>query len=818
VVEAAQRRAAEGALEFHDLLVHARHLLATDGRARRRLHQLYQRVLLDEFQDTDPIQLEIAVRLTADPDDAAHEIDWTALRPIPGRLFVVGDPKQSIYRFRRADIAQYLRAADQIGATNVALSTNFRSTRAIIDVTNDVFERLIVEERDVQPAFRALVAGRAEALLDHGTVRVLGREPHLDIADGDYDGDLGRADELRRREAVDVVTTVRSALADGWPVGESTGGVHSIRPCRAGDICILLPTRLSLPALESALRDAGVPYRAENSAMVYTSAEVRAVLLALRAADDPTDELAVVSVLRTTLYGCSDVELLEWKTAGGSWSILRPAPEHLVDHPVACALEHLASLRRRSDTASAAELLTAVIDERRVLDVAFADADARDVWHRLRFVVDHARAWSDAGGHGLRRYLHWARMQGSDGRISEAILPEEDRDTVRVMTVHAAKGLEFPITVLSGMTTQPQGRNGVNVVWDGSAWMLTGRGDDGQFDEYRPIDEQMSDAERRRLLYVACTRAVDHLVVSAHRRADDASSAARRPDRLTSAELLAVVGRITDLALPATPVPTGGAVASTAPTPTAATATPDPHDAARSPATRDAVDWETSYPAVVAAATRRRAVAATRLADEVALRSTADAVVDPGLDKQPVDLSTPPWQRGRYGTAIGRAVHGTLQFCDLATGLDVEPLARSQCAAEGILGHEQHVSALVRSALAAPIVRAAAGGAAHWRELFVVAPVGDRLLEGYVDLLVRSGDGLVIVDYKTDRWSGPVQTGERLARYRLQLAAYAVALGVIVDEPVVGGVLVRCRPDGPADQIELDCWLDAQATVRSLAS
>ncbi len=108
VVDAADERATSGQLEFHDLLVLARRLLSHRPTVRAFLHERYPRVLLDEFQDTDPIQLEIAVRLTSAPDDPGQDSDWRALRPLPGRLFIVGDPKQSIYRFRRADIAQYL--------------------------------------------------------------------------------------------------------------------------------------------------------------------------------------------------------------------------------------------------------------------------------------------------------------------------------------------------------------------------------------------------------------------------------------------------------------------------------------------------------------------------------------------------------------------------------------------------------------------------------------------------------------------------------------------------------------------------------------
>ena len=93
--------------------------------------------------------------------------------------------------------------------------------------------------------------------------------------------------------------------------------------------------------------------------------------------------------------------------------------------------------------------------------------------------------------------LDWARRQAADGRVSETILPELDHDAVRIMTIHAAKGLEFPITIVSGLTTRPTRRRGTQVVWDADTWHLTGRGDDGSFDDVEPIDQLMSDAERR---------------------------------------------------------------------------------------------------------------------------------------------------------------------------------------------------------------------------------------------------------------------------------------------------------------------------------
>ncbi|HYN31744.1 MAG TPA: UvrD-helicase domain-containing protein [Ilumatobacteraceae bacterium] len=801
VLDAAARRAGSGLLEFHDLLVLARRLLTDRPLLRRLLHERYQRVLLDEFQDTDPIQLEIAVRLTADPDDPDQAAAWRRLQPLPGRLFVVGDPKQSIYRFRRADIAQYLRAADQVGADHVALSANFRSTRGVIDFANDVFGRLITFEADAQPAFQPLDACRPAVALAHGTVSVLGADRHDDLTPNSRTGELGAADALRLREAADVAATVSTALADGWPVHDEALG--ALRPCRPGDICILLPTRISLPALEAELRGAQLSYRAENSSVVYATAEIRQLMMVLRAADDPTDELTMVEALRSPLYGCSDVELWEWKRQGGSWNPWASVPAGLGGHPVTTAIAHVRSIAERIGWASPADLLAAIVDDRRVLDLALTGPDGRDVWRRVRYVIEQARAWADAGGHGVRRYLQWAKLQASESRVADTILPENDHDAIRVMTIHAAKGLEFPITIVAGLTTRPRRTTSNGVVWANDTWMLTGRGDDGVFDAHQPIDEQMGDAERRRLLYVACTRASDHLVVSLHRGTP--TKANEHYDDwgpLTSAELLFAAGAAE---------PTSGARATAFEPASFVPAPPTTVDLEWS----DPTIWANERNVVLRRASRRTGIAATRLSEELAAVGDRDAVDDPGLDKRPVNVETPPWQRGRYGTSIGRAVHGVLQFCDLATGSDIDNLARAQCAAEGVIGLEDRVASLARSTLDTPIVRQVVDGAEHWRELFVAAPVGDRVLEGYVDLLVRTADGLVIVDYKTDQWSGPVQTAERVGRYRLQLAAYGAALGAALSEPIVGGILVRCVAGGSAEQIEIADWADAIAEVRA---
>jgi ATP-dependent helicase/nuclease subunit A len=768
---AADARRHDGELEFHDLLVLARRLLRQHPDVRRALHQRFRAIFLDEFQDTDPIQLELALRLCADPDD--EPADWRDLQPLDGRLCVVGDPKQSIYRFRRADIAAYLRAAERLEARPATLTSNFRSSSAVIDWVNHTMGALIVAETDVQPAYVPLTAQRPHAR-DIGSVTLLGADAHVDRLD---------AETLRTLEATDVAAIAAQAVAEGWPVLDDEGdGPPVVRPCRLGDICILLPARTSLSVLESALAARGLPYRAENSSLVYATDEIRALLLALRAVDDPTDELAVVSVLRTSLFGCSDRHLLEWRTVARqrfSWS--RLADEDFPDHPVADALRCLGRLHRRARTATPAQLLTDLVEERMVLELAVTQPEARDVWRRVRFVVDQARAWSDAGGHGLRHYLEWVQLQSQDGRfVTETVLPESDHDAIRIMTIHAAKGLEFPITIVSGLTTRTSAKGGRAVVWTNDGWAINDT-KDAPYQLFVPVDEQMNTAERIRLWYVACTRARDHLVVSTHRLDRASDTAARR------------------LAVAAAGAAHRTFVAGDHVAPVAAP-TPVVVDAL------DEAEWWQHRTEQLEQVGRPRVISATSLATQFS--------DDAGLAKGPVDLDLPPWQRGRYGTQVGRAVHAVLQHADLRTGDDIVDLARAQAAAEGLLGLEGRIATLAHSALAAEIVRHAVDGQ-HWRELFVATTLGDTVVEGYIDLLVRTPDGqLVVVDYKTDRIPDGADAPARIRQYSLQLAAYGLALEDLLGEPVAGGVLVMCREGAPAAEVPIADWAELGQTLR----
>ena len=805
VLAAADQRRAEGRLEFHDLLVLSRDLLRREPQVREALQERYQRLLLDEFQDTDPIQIELAVRIAGGA--AASQPDWRDVDVPAGRLFVVGDPKQSIYRFRRANIATYLSAQDTFGET-VALTTNFRSVPGVLDWVNTVFGTLIQPSDGAQPNYQSLDAHRATAPIatddvdppgddpaadgpmqlalpwdepddtrdvtadttdtdgDPTAVTVLGAEPHDDLP-------RSQASVLREREAADVAAVIDQALTERWQVWDDRAGRW--RDAGAGDIAVLVPARTSLPFLEDALDGAGIPYRAEASSLVYQTAEVRSLLACARAIADPSDQLSLVTALRSPLFGCGDDDLFTWKQRDGSFTLTAPVAEELETHPVGMAMRWLRARHSESRWLTPSEVLATIVAERRMLEVAAGGPRARDVWRRLRFVVDQARAWSEVEHGGLRGYLAWAAHQGEEtSRVAEAILPETDADAVRVMTIHAAKGLEFPIVVLSGMTASPNRQRGVQVIWPaegGYAVRFRKSVQTEDFDLVQPLDEQMDDYERRRLLYVAATRARDHLIVSLHR-------GTRRLD--SNAELLASAG-----------ADTAGAVAFSGVLEPSSPGTFDRSTALSAPPPYD--EWLERITAAREASRRRSAQSASGLEGtdpEVALLGA-----EPGTAKAARDIELPPWSKGRYGTAVGRAVHGVLQDVDLGTGAGLTDAVAAQCVAEGVTEYAEVVTALARSALESDVVRRAADRE-HWRESFVGTVQADgTVLEGFVDLIYREDDGsLVIVDYKTDAVP-PAALDSRVAYYAPQLRTYAGAVanaGVTVS----GTTLLFLDPTG----------------------
>ncbi|MXX24620.1 MAG: AAA family ATPase [Caldilineaceae bacterium SB0668_bin_21] len=731
-LEYARERRAAGQVEFLDMLVLARNLLRDSISARDHFRDRFTHILIDEMQDTDPLQAEIAMFLaeeTSDrtsPDDRPR--DWRKVQPIDGKLFVVGDPKQSIYRFRRADIQQVEQMRQAVGGASVLLQQNFRSQPPVIDWVNHLFSLWM--QGEAQADYAPLVAGPQTS--ESPPVRFIG---------GEIEGNMG---VVRRQEGEAIARAIRTAIDEGWQV-RSEDGDRAKRRADYQDICVLMPRRTGFDALEIALEDAGIPFRLESASLIYNTQEIRDLLNCLMAIDDPTHPVAVVAALRSPAFACADTDLLTFVEAGGQFDYLAEA-----EAPPGRVAEALAVLKKfhecRKWTAPAA-LIERFVRARRLRELALDERQWRGRWTRYVFLIDRARAFAATGEGSLRAFLAWTdRQREEQARARETVVRESDAGAVSVMTVHGAKGLEFPIVLLAGLNAT-RGPNPDPVLFDRTSGRIEVKAELQTlgYEELAGFEKERGEEERVRLIYVAATRARDHLVVSLYRnKRGSASAAARIEEFMQGADLL--WQRFEPAADPA-PRASGGEIA------TPADDTPESRQ-----------HWQQQRRQLFAARSRPISAAATRLA-----RHEQD-------EKLEQDVPDEPWRRGRAGTNIGRAVHAVLQVVDLHTGSDLDENVRAQAAAEGVSAQADQISRLVRRALQSSLVERALASGRWWREAPVAGPVGDGIVEGFIDLLFEEEDGFVIVDFKTDAVGSEDEVEQAMARYRLQGGAYALAL------------------------------------------
>ncbi len=852
VLDAAEGRRADGTLNFHDLLVHARRLLRVGGEPVEELRRRYRWILIDEFQDTDPIQVELASRIVSGDGSGEDDGEDASLSSVRrGSLFVVGDPKQSIYRFRRADIELFEEVSSRI-PERVFLRTNFRSVPGIIELVNVVFADLfgsqllpgqarhdpLVAQRPVlgrpgkdlssrrsrgfetkrQRKGRAVLAENQMSLplaeLDPEAPSPNETDPAITSGTSttpfapDRNGTAaagagtstdapvlllggasdGSASEVRRLAAKDVASSILLMVRDRWTVSDPESAEP--RAAKFSDVAVLMPARTFLPSLEEALDEAQVPFRLEGASMLWASEDVRGVLAVLRAVDDPADQIAVLAALRSPGLACGDDDLLTWYLGGGAWDMRREIPPDLVGHPVARAMTVLDELHQARWWSEPSDLVQRAIDALRSYELAFAHRRPRDHWHRLEWLCDQARSFDeDRSGTGtLTAFLSWSDLQSEGYSGARGVgPPDPDDDAVRVMTIHGSKGLEFPITVVCGLERQDfEGHQPSPVLWDDTGRLHVRAGPQFRTEGYDEADQRDRDLdvlERSRLLYVAMTRARDHLVLCVHHRArsggGDSSLAAqlseiceRRPDlwyRPGDEELITV-----------TPVKL---ISIEEEPPPAAEVTPDAVQWSAFCA-----EWERERFSLLERLRRRPVVSATALSHQGRPKGASAPGDAPEADGETDDPTVAdPGGRRSVALQIGRAVHGALSVVEMSEydedpGPRLEELARSWSITHGVGTHASTVASLVRSALDSPIVRRATLRR-NWRELYVAAPLVSTAddefpatLEGYIDLVFEDDDGsLVIVDYKTDVVSDS-ELAHAVSVYGTQVAAYAEAL------------------------------------------
>lgn len=494
---AAYKRAS-ALLDFNDLLYTTRALLSGHGDVLRSLRDYYTHILVDEFQDTDPVQTAIFKMLSFETVDGFE-------RPRPGAIFFVGDPKQSIYRFRGADVSTYvamreaMRAADPDSVKSIFV--NFRSTSGIIDFVNVVFEEPLTNPR--QPGFTKLASHRGAGLEGPAVMKYVAMSE---------DGVDGR----RRKEAENIadaiyhlITHHRIALKDGTD-----------RPCTAGDIALLAPVNTSLFWLENALEDRGIPVSTQAGKGLFQQQEIKDLIALTRVLADHRDTLALGALLRGSFFGYTDNELLnvvaalpETEDGRLPYLTLQTSPSHIADITLAGVVAQLAQMRASATTTTPFDTLCRAID---LFDIRSKtrNRDQSNASRRLANIerfLDLSRSFDVRG---MRAFSDSMREKWENSERVQEGKPGGLENSVSIITIHSSKGLEWPVVFTVNCATEFNNRQAMfSDVRQATFSMKFLKQKPTGFDAFVQECREEDHAERVRLMYVGLTRARDLLVV-----------------------------------------------------------------------------------------------------------------------------------------------------------------------------------------------------------------------------------------------------------------------------------------------------------------
>jgi len=507
-----------GRIDFLDLLVLARDLVRDDAGVRRYLRERFTHVFVDEFQDTDPLQAEILLLFSADDPE---EADWTRVRPVAGKLFLVGDPKQSIYRFRRADVLLYQRIKERLTGGDdppvalVRLTRSFRGVRPLQRAINAAFEAQMSEDHEVgQPEYIHL-------------------DPHRDAPDeqpvlvalpapAPYGWSRVTKTQVEACLPDTVAAFVEWLLKEsGWTVEDPEERGRRV-PIAPRHVAILFRrfmswnrdvTRDYVRGLEAR----GVAHVLIGGRSFHQREEVETLRAALTAVEWPDDELSVFATLRGDLFAIPDNLLLRFRGESGSLHPFRPLGDDLDPdfQPIAEGLELLAELHRRRSSVPIVESVHRLLSFTRAHAGFALRPSGNQVLANVQRVADLARSFEVRGGLSFRGFVERLTEEAERLGASHAPILEEKADGVRMMTVHAAKGLEFPVVILADVTANlaarqpslyldPDSRLCAQKLLGCAPWELQ---------DNTELELQRDEAEGLRLAYVAATRARDLLVV-----------------------------------------------------------------------------------------------------------------------------------------------------------------------------------------------------------------------------------------------------------------------------------------------------------------
>ncbi len=727
----ALERRQQGRLGFQDLLSGAAELLRGSGTARKELGDRYRRLLVDEFQDTDPIQAEVCLLLTSEPDQGN---DWRAVAPRAGALFVVGDPKQSIYRFRRADLETYtfVRGRMQAFGAVLELTRNFRSTQPIERLVNAFAQTVFPQQATAHQAPFAFMQTENPATPADGVFHYL-----VPTARGKGQALSDDAARLATWIAAQVESRQRGA----------------------GDFLVLVRQSYWVEAYARALGERNIPV-VTTGARLPQERELRELRLLLEALADPANPVLIAAVLEGLFFGLDHPQLFQARQAGTEFTAAR---EPQGQGPVIEALARLHRWHADAYALPADLLLERLLDETGLLPYAASQPLGDGRAGTLLRLLETLRVSASESLSGLSGAIELIDA-ALDAEASATLRPGAG-DVVRVMNLHRAKGLEASVVVLAAPLAPPEHAPDFHVrrTEDGASGWLEVR------TEKRPIahppgwaglqaeEARFLEAEENRLLYVAATRAKHQLLVA--RMIKDQPKEGEPAEVSAWAPLsTALEQHGSVLTLEAVPAPgrrelqrpfeavAGDAQAADARLRQAA----QPTFEVRPPVTRDLK-------------TDRHERLAYDLVDARRLKGR-----DWGTA---VHRAIEAMGRGREGDSLRRFLRAVARDHNL--GRDAAELDDSVNQLEQLLARERSLPEWQsRLAHELPVLRV------DQRDGL------EQISEGVVDLLLKTGDRYQVLDWKTDR-AGDAVWEARAPQYEAQVARYTEmlrALGFELEE------------------------------------
>jgi ATP-dependent exoDNAse (exonuclease V) beta subunit len=803
-----------GRLDFLDLLANTRDLLRDDAQVRREMQARYTHFFIDEFQDTDPLQVEIVLLLCAN-DPAIADAAQVVVQP--GKLFVVGDPKQAIYRFRRADIALYESVKERLvrdGATLLHLTTSFRAVPSIQTAINAAFAPIMTG--DGQAHYVPLARHRDDAPGQPAIVALPVPKPY---------GKRDIANTAIEESYPDAVAAFIDFLIrrSGWTVQDRAGvrvAIDSQHVCLMFRRFQTFGRDLTRPYVR-ALEARGLAHVLVGGRSFHDREEIEAARNALRAIEWPDDEFSVYATLRGPLFSFHDEDLVAFRHTHQRvdpirWIETEPPAEHA---DIAAALRILGELHRKRNRRAIADTITRLLAATRAhAAIAIWPAGEQALANLFR-VIDLARRFESVGATSFRAFIARLDRDAERGRQPDAPVVEEGTEGVRIMTVHKAKGLEFPVVILCDPTAPLEpSEPSHHVVPERRLWLERLAGCvPSELREHADEVIRRDREEEQRLAYVAVTRARDLVVVPvvgddersgwleslapviypspATKRApaqapscppfgDDSVVERHHPDRLPH-----------DSVAPGLHVPRAGAHTVVWWDPHVLDLGADAVGGLRQSQILEADASNELAHASIEAHARWQERRARTLIDAATPSLKTISVTDasrtapPGgmpvaIEHTRIDRVNRPNSR-RFGSLV----HAVLAAIELraADAAHVRAVTINQARLLG--GSTAEIEAAitaVRAAVAHPLMQRAVAASALRREIPIVLDTRDVMLEGIIDLAFCDGTAWVVVDYKTD----PELAPEIRAPYEAQVRSYATAITAATGLPCAAALFL----------------------------